>query len=227
MRHLATLAAAVGAAFAVSGAQAAVLILDDFSTPIPGLTIFDTSNAAGSATNVTANPSVYATARTLSHTLLTNAPNSAGFFSSAGTGALPNFLPNQLNMSNGNATDSRVDVLWNLGSIVASTPTSFVIDVISSDPGVTGSMNTIEAFLNGVSLGSQNGMTGAVLSYAVNAAQAASLAAGSTFSFVINGADAWDMAVDNLRLQIPEPTSLALVGLALLGAGVVARRRKA
>ena len=37
----------------------------------------------------------------------------------------------------------------------------------------------------------------------------------------------WDISIDEIGFIIPEPTSLALAGLALLGAGLASRRRKA
>jgi hypothetical protein len=43
----------------------------------------------------------------------------------------------------------------------------------------------------------------------------------------ITGDEAWDFAIDSFGFQIPEPATLALTGLALIGAGVASRRRKA
>jgi hypothetical protein len=44
---------------------------------------------------------------------------------------------------------------------------------------------------------------------------------------VLNGSNEWDLSLDSFGVTIPEPTSIALVGLALLGAGVASRRRQA
>jgi len=229
MRRIAPLVAALGAVFAVTSAQAVTLVVDDFSMPIPGEIIFDNNGVADTA--VTLAPSANATDRTLYHTLLTAGAvgmNGTGTLSSTGTGAAPNFLANQMNMANASDVDSMVKVEWTLASIVTgASPVSFLIDVKSNDNGVAG-VNNVEAFLGVMSLGIQNATALTTLSFALTPAQAASLAvAGTKFSFLINGSNAWDMAIDNLRIDIPEPTSLALVGLALIGAGVVSRRRKA
>ena len=64
-------------------------------------------------------------------------------------------------------------------------------------------------------------------SFALSAAQTALLSAGGMLDMTITGSNSYDISFDTLSLVIPEPTSLALVGLALLGAGVVSRRRKA
>ncbi len=70
-------------------------------------------------------------------------------------------------------------------------------------------------------------MVGTPLTWALNASQASSLlTAGKVLKLTIDGGNNWDFSGDNLTLTVPEPATLALVGLALLGAGVVSRRRK-
>jgi hypothetical protein len=61
----------------------------------------------------------------------------------------------------------------------------------------------------------------------VNAVQQAALNAGGTLTMIVDGGNGWDLSLDSFGFSIPEPTSLALVGLALLGAGVASRRRQA
>jgi hypothetical protein len=54
-----------------------------------------------------------------------------------------------------------------------------------------------------------------------------SLLAGGTLTATFSGLPAYDITIDNFGLALPEPTSLALVGLALVGAGIATRRRGA
>jgi hypothetical protein len=53
------------------------------------------------------------------------------------------------------------------------------------------------------------------------------LNAGGTLTMTVDGDNGWDLSLDSFGLTLPEPTSLGLVGLALLGAGVASRRRQA
>ena len=57
-------------------------------------------------------------------------------------------------------------------------------------------------------------------------AQATDIKNTKDFFLKFTGADGWDFAIDSVLFATPEPTSIALVGLALIGVGVVARRRK-
>lgn len=224
---LTAVASATVLAAASVSSHAATIVIDDFGLPIPGSIINDNDGVADSL--VTLNVSAYAAQREITHTLLTAGAigsNANGNLSSAGTGALPNFLADQFNMSNGNGVDSVVTGEWILNSIAATVSAVFVFDVVSTDPGITGSNNTIEGFFDGVSLGVHSVATAGQITFSLDALQIASLSDGSTFKLVINGADAWDMAIDNLRMEVPEPGSLALAGLALMGLAA-ARRRKA
>ena len=238
MRILAPLVAALGAAFAVSSAQAGVLIIDDFSKPVPGVQIWDRDGIVGNSSGGTADTQTLTSAtglfssRTLTHQLLTSGlitadANITGIKSSAGVGALPNYEANRLNMDNGSTADSQVVVTWMLNSInTFGGASTLSLDVIGVDVG--GGATVVSAFLDGVLLGSTNATAaGTTLNWSLNATQASGLlTAGKQLKLTFDGGDAWDFSGDNLRMTVPEPATLALVGLALLGAGVVSRRRK-
>lgn len=61
----------------------------------------------------------------------------------------------------------------------------------------------------------------------LSGSQATAFSGGGTLELLLTGGAGWDLTVDSLNISIPEPMSLALVGVGLLGAGVASRRRKA
>ena len=234
MRILAPLVVAVGAAFAMSSAQAGVLIIDDFGGPDPGTVIYDTVlSQSTNATATWANPSAYASSRTLTHTMLStdpaafvvNAGPNSGSQSSAGVGALNNYFPARLNASNAADIDSTVTVEWTLKAInTFGQASTLSLDVIAVDAGGT----TVSAYLGTDLLGTSTATAaGSTLNWSLTATQASSLlTGGKQLKLTFDGGNNWDFSGDNLRMTVPEPATLALVGLALLGAGVVSRRRK-
>jgi hypothetical protein len=222
MRRLSVITAALAAAFAVGNANALVILIDDFNSP--DLTVID--QAGGGATVV--GPTL-PNGRTVSHELLagTNDLGGSGSIVKIGTVAFP---AGSLEMANANLRDSEVKVTWTLaaGLVLDSSngPASFLFDVLASD----GNPTTAELFFNNVSIGLfviPGNTFNLPLAYGVSAATQNLMNAGGTMTLAINGATGWDMSLDSFGVTIPEPTSLALVGLALLGAGVASRRRKA
>lgn len=230
MFNLKSLAVAAALATGAAAAQAVVLILDDFDQPVPGQLAVDNSGLGVSVSH--ANPSALASNRTLTHTLISiigQNPPLGGFPGSiAGAGGLPNSPAGKLNISNASQYDATVKVEWTLNSIIAGAPAAFSFDVETNDLGTGVGANTVEGFFNGVSMGSFNlPPAGNSFQFNLTAAQILALAtAGQTFGMVFNGAPAWDVTIDNIVLNTPEPASLALAGLALIGAGVASRRRK-
>lgn len=221
MRRLSAITAALAVAFAVGNANALVVFIDDFNGP--DLTIFD--QAGGGATVF--GPTL-PNSRTVSHQLLAGINNAFGAGSSVNIGNLA-FPVGSLEMANANLRDSEVRVTWTLAMGLvpdsSSGPGSFLFEVLASD----GNPTTAELFFNALSIGLfviPGNTVNLPLAYGMTAATQNLINAGGTLTLAINGLTGWDMSLDSFGFSIPEPTSLALVGLALLGAGVASRRRK-
>jgi hypothetical protein len=222
MRRLSTLVAALATVFAVGSANALFLSVDDFDTPDD--TVFDGLFGGGGVTQ-TSGP------RTITHTLLTNAGNGTGTRSNVTVGN-DSFPTGRLQLSNNDQIDSETTVSWSLaaGFVPLAGPVSFLFAIVGAD----GVPVTISYSLDGVNfttVGTSSTIvnTPTVLPFAVplTAGQQSGLNAGGTLTLKFEGDTGYDFSIDSFGFQTPEPTSLALVGLALLGAGVASRRRKA
>jgi hypothetical protein len=230
MRRFAALAISAAAALAVGNAQALVLVVDDFNTPIGSQLVFDgTGNDGNAVTGASLATSAgnLATTRTITHEMLTAGANGGNFSSvSVGNGSIPS---GAIAMNNGSTVDSVATVTWSLSPTVLAGPVSFYFRVIQSNVGVPANNNVLDFSLNGSALGSfQIGNTAnADVLFALTDAQITALSGGGTLTMVVNGESDWDLSLDSFGLSIPEPGTMALAGLALLGAGVAARRRKA
>lgn len=220
MRKLSVLMAAVAATFAMSSAQALVLVVDTFDNP--AVSLFDTVGGnAGSASYSDANRSIF-------HNLVTAVPSNDGTFSGVKMG--PNSFPTgNLQMSNVDTVTSQVSLNWTLapGFVPATGPVSFYFRVYASD-SVT---KNISASIGGNPIGgfaiNQIIAPGQTMFFPVSAGDQALLSAGGVLGMTFDGDLGWDISIDEIGFIIPEPTSLALAGLALLGAGLASRRRKA
>lgn len=222
MRRLSTLVAALATVFAVGSANALVVLIDDFNSP--DLLLSDTVLGGGAAS---AGPTL-PNGRTVTHELLAGTGGDAAESRvKIGSTTFPAGL---LQMSNDDGRDSEVTVTWTLtaGQILDSSngPAAFLFEVYRSDANPT----STELFFNNVSVGTYiiPGNTFSLpLAFGVSAATQDLMNLGGSLRLAINGAVGWDMSIDNFGVTIPEPTSIALVGLALLGAGVASRRRQA
>jgi len=239
--RLTPILAAVAAAFALGNAQAVVINIDDFNNPFSSTFSLGTGLTASSGTLATGNPSLLATSRILTNRIDTAAvANPSGTLSSIGTGPSPNFFANALNVANANGIQSVNTITWTLNTpamaaaLTTSSPVGLFFDVINSDTGFPAADTRMDFELISPSNVATSFKTifipssGAQqYSFLLDNNQRNALSTGSRLRLTISGAPGYDFSLDTFGLDLPEPTSVALVGLALVGAGVASRRRKA
>lgn len=223
MRRFSALMAAIAATFAVASAQATVIVVDDFNNPVAETNVFDTVGGdAGISTYSDAN-------RTIRHKMITAGGNGTGINSSVTVGGAT--IPaGNLVVRNADTVTSEVTLEWALAPYIplpTGTPVSLYFKVYSSDAvtkniAATASIGTVGNYSVGFV-----GAPGQTISFALSAADIAALNGGGTFALNLTGDLGWDISLDEVGFQIPEPSALALAGLALIGAGVASRRRRA
>jgi hypothetical protein len=224
MRRLSTLVAALATVFAMGSANALVILVDDFNTP----DLFVADQAGGTATTVSD------AVRSVTH-LLTAGSNTVGGAGSSVTIGTISDPAGSLNVNNGINRNSNVDVNWSLPvgflNPAAGNAVFFLFNVIQSDFNPVNvsfsftDLSNVTMALQGFAI--PGNTTNQPLSFGATPAEKALINAGGTLTMSLTGGQGWDIALDSLGFQVPEPTSVALVGLALLGAGVASRRRKA
>jgi hypothetical protein len=243
MNKFLPVAAAVAGLFAASVAQADVLLIDDFNTPVSLVKVADVITGDG-ITWQTAPGSTplslpnIATSRRIgveSISVTSDPADAQGITGSVGgsTGRL-NF--SVVTGDNGNGY-----VEWTIPAFSVTTPASYFFSVIASALGSisatsvpnvmtftfdgAGSNDFTTAGANVGAFGSNP--AGSPVYFNLTDTEATYLSGGGTLTLKVTGGEGWNLRLDSFAINIPEPTSLALVGLALIGAGVASRRRKA
>jgi hypothetical protein len=193
-------------------AQASTVSIDDFNSGDQSITV----GAVGTVVSDTN------AIRTLTTQLLNTAPPTQSAVEVSYGG---------LHVTNGGGEDSQVTVSWTLPATrlpAGATNVGFLFTVLASDANAT----DIQFFLNGTSL-SNFSIPGNTANQDLTFGIAnGALDAGGTLKMVLNGAVGWDLDLDSIGLSydlpagstVPEPASIALLGLGL--AGVAATRRR-
>jgi MYXO-CTERM domain-containing protein len=215
-------AAALATIFALGNAHALFLSVDEFENP--DVFIFDTVKGA-------APDAVYTDAiRTITHSWDTGAVSN-GFGQQSGVIMGGNTTPpGSLSMYNGVGQNSHVTLEWSLvaGFVPSTGPVSFFFNVVGSDAvPVTISYALNNGAFTNVATFNQVVPPNVPFAVPLTDAQRDDLALGGTLELKFQGDAGWDFAIDSFGFQVSEPASLALAGLALLGAGAATRRRKA
>lgn len=232
----------VATGVAVTHASALVVLVDDFDSP--DVVINDLAGGGATTVNSAASPTnPLVSQRQTSHELLSGVNGSSTV--KIGSTSYP---PGSLEVANGQGRDSEVKVTWTLGAnfLNYAAPIQFAFKLLGTDGNPTSVALSFANASGTTSLGSfnltpnvctidvPNGVDclfpGATLGpvdqyFSVSEANKTLINGGGQLTLSINGQTGWDLSLDQFGFQVPEPTSVALVGMALLGAGLAGRRK--
>jgi hypothetical protein len=233
--RFAPLAIAASALFAAA-AHADVILIDDFNQP--GLVRIDDTTVGGPVVStglqVLTTPNM-ATTREVQVNLTENNSLSGDIFATTGGGAL-----GRLNISTTTGDNGVATVKWTIPATPIGNPASYSFAVIASALGSTtaGASNNLVGFdflggsgnfnIPALGIGAYAfALPASTVNFALTPAEAVALSGGGTLTMTLSGGQGWNLTLDQFAITVPEPTSLALVGLALVGAGIASRRRSA
>jgi hypothetical protein len=222
--RFAPIAAATAALFAMSNASAISVLIDGFDY---GTFSIGSPSSTG-PTNIQLGPlQGIATTRTV--TTATTLTGKGPTPTAAVAGSVYSY-------SSGPGWNGTSTIAWTIPAnsfVSTGGPVSLYFDTLFSNSGNPNTPNSNIVVFGGSALGSPIvsflpiTSTSVVNQYTLSSSQVTSLLGGGTLTATFSGLPAYDIQIDNFGLSIPEPTSLALVGLALVGAGIASRRRSA
>jgi hypothetical protein len=221
--RFAPIAAAAAAVFAMSNASAVNVLIDGFDYG----TFSITSPSTTGPTNIQGGPlqGIATTRQVTTVTTLT------------GVGPTPTAAVSSsvYSYSSGPGWNGTSTITWTIPAnsfVSGGSPVSLYFDTLFSNSGNPFTANSNGVTFAGTALGGTSIVSFLPVTsvpvqnvYTLTAGQITSMLAGGTLTATFSGLPAYDIQIDNFGLAIPEPTSLALVGLALVGAGIASRRR--
>ncbi len=145
----------------------------------------------------------------------------------------------ELKILNGGGVRSRLTLSYNIASLDALIPNTSLVELgitFSNGINTANGPTTIDAYIgDGVTLGTSLGQM--ILSQRVDATTPelwsnmqllGSQISGTNYmlSFIINGPADYDLTIDQIQAQVPEPAMLGLFGLGAIGLGLARRRKR-